>query len=110
MTAGGACEGETPAAWIRPVMSPKAVDCFTSASTAAREETSTVAVLTVKPASFRTFAAASATSSRRSASRTCLPALTRRAIAWPIDPAPMTITTLGIAGSELGKLGPDIHL
>ena len=32
--------------------------------------------------------------SRRSATSTCLPALTRRAIAWPIDPAPITTMTL----------------
>src|SRR5277367_6334268 len=32
--------------------------------------------------------------SRRSASSTCFPALTRRAIAWPIDPAPITTMTL----------------
>jgi hypothetical protein len=37
---------------------------------------------------------ASAFSWRRPANRTCLPALTRRAIAWPIDPGPMTTMTL----------------
>ena len=94
MVAGDACVGETPAAWMTPVMVPIAVAASTSAWTDSREETSTVAVLTSNPASPSTFAAASAFSRRRSASRTCLPALTRRAIAWPIDPAPMTTITL----------------
>jgi hypothetical protein len=63
-----------------------------------RLEMSTDAVLTSKPASASTFAAASAVSPRRSASNTCLPALTRRAIATPIEPAPITtITSLRIS-------------
>ena len=49
--------------------------------TDAREDTSTLAVLTSNPASARTLAAVSAFSRRRSASRTRLPALTRRAMA-----------------------------
>jgi hypothetical protein len=42
----------------------------------ARDDTSTVVVVTSKPASLNVFAAASAFSWRGSASRTCLPALT----------------------------------
>jgi hypothetical protein len=49
--------------------------------TDSREDTSTIVVLTSNPASFRTFAVASAFCWRKSASRTCLPALIRRAIA-----------------------------
>ena len=86
---------------MTPVTSPIAVAVSTSALTDSREDTSTVAVLTSKPASLSTFAAASAFSLRRSASKTCLPALTRRAIAWPIDPAPMTTMTLVMAVSIL---------
>jgi hypothetical protein len=71
----------------------KPVADSTSVWTDARDDTSTVAVLTSNPASSMTWLAASAFSARRSASTTCLPALTRRAIAWPIDPAPMTTTT-----------------
>src|SRR4029453_8858567 len=56
-----------------------------------------VAVLTSKPALLSVFAAASAFSWRKSASTTCLVALTRRAIAWPIDPAPTTTTTFVMA-------------
>jgi hypothetical protein len=50
-------------------------------------------VLTSKPASCTVFSAALALSSRTSQSNTDFPALTRRAIAWPIDPAPMTTIT-----------------
>ena len=73
-------EGETPAAWTRPVTSPSAVACSTSESTDSRNDTSTAAVLVSNPAAASTSAAASAFSWRRSASRTCLPALTRRAM------------------------------
>ena len=90
IVAGDAWLGETPAAWMTPVMSPSPVAVSTSAWTDSREDTSTVAVLTSNPALRNTSAAASAFSWCRSASRTCLPALTRRAMAWPIDPAPMT--------------------
>ena len=55
--------------------------CRNERGTESREETSTIAVLTSKPASLRTFAATSAFSCRKSASTTRLPALTRRAIA-----------------------------
>jgi hypothetical protein len=48
----------------------------------ARDDTSTVVVLTSKPALPKASAAASAFAWCRSASTTCLPALTRRAIAW----------------------------
>src|SRR5271166_10136 len=94
IVAGDACVGETPAAWMTPSISPIAVAVLTSVSTDRRDDTSTVAVLTSNPASLRTFATASAVSIRRSASTTCLPTLTRRAIAWPINPVPMTTTTL----------------
>jgi hypothetical protein len=70
--------GETPAAWITPVTSPSAVAVSTSACTDARDDTSTVSVVTSKPASRITSAAASAFSTHRSASAMCLPALTRR--------------------------------
>src|SRR5579862_6297892 len=93
MVAGEAWVGDTPAAWMTPAMLPSAVAASTRAWTDAREETSTMAELAAKPASCRTFAAASACSLRRSASSTRLPALIRRAIAWPIDPAPMTTVT-----------------
>ena len=93
MVAGDAWLGDTPAAWMTPVTSPRAVAAWTSACTDSRDDTSTVAVLTSNPASLITSAAASAFAWRRSASRTCLPALARRAIAWPIEPGPMTTTT-----------------
>ena len=73
---------------------------LTSASTDGRDDTSTAAVLTSNPASLRTFATASAVSIRRSANTTCLPTLTRRAIAWPINPVPMTTTTLVMTLAE----------
>jgi hypothetical protein len=94
MVDGDAWLGETPAAWMRPVTSPSAVAVWTSVCTDSRDDTSTVVVLTSNPALLNTSAAASAFSWRKSASRTCLPALTRRAIAWPIDPGPMTTMTL----------------
>ena len=50
-------------------------------------------MLTSNPALLITSAAASALAWLRSASRTYLPALARRAIAWPIEPGPMTTTT-----------------
>ena len=53
----------------------------TSVCSNSREDTSTVAVLTSKPALLNTSAAASAFPWGRSANRTCLPAPTRRAIA-----------------------------
>ena len=81
IVAGEAWLGETPAAWISPVTSPSLVAVSTSACTDSRDETSTVLVLTSKPASRSTSAAASAFASFRSAKTTCLPALTRRAIA-----------------------------
>ena len=81
IVSSGAWLGETPAAWMTPVMSPSAVAVSTSAWTDSREDTSTVVVLTSKPALRSTSAAASALAWRRSASTTCLPALTRRAIA-----------------------------
>ena len=49
MVAGGAWLGETPAAWMRPVMSPSAVAVSTRAWTDGREDTSTVVVVTVEP-------------------------------------------------------------
>lgn len=52
------------------------------------EDTSTVIVLTSKPALLSTSAAASALPWFRSASTICLPALTRRAMACPIDRLP----------------------
>src|SRR5271165_6033766 len=93
ITSGVAWLGETPAAWITPVTSPSAVAVSTSACTDSREDTSTVVVLTSKPALASTSAASSALLLWRSATTTCLPALTRRAIAWPIWPAPMTTMT-----------------
>jgi len=81
IAAGDAWLGETPAAWMTPVTSPSPAAVTTSACTDSREDTSTVAVLTSNPASRNTSAATSAFCWRRSANRTCLPALTRRAIA-----------------------------
>jgi len=78
---------------MTPVTSPRAAVLSASARTESRDDTSTVAVLTSNPASASTSAAASALRWRRSASTTCLPALTRRAMAWPIWPAPMTTVT-----------------
>ena len=98
MASGDAWLGDTPAAWITPVMSPSAVEVSTSAWIDSREDTSTVAVVTSKPALLSTSAAASALLWRRSASTTCLPALTRRAMACPIEPAPMTTTTSLMTG------------
>ncbi|WP_213537759.1 hypothetical protein [Nitrosospira sp. NRS527] len=54
---------------------------------------STLAVERVNPASCKVLAAASAFSSHRSTSRTCLPALTLLAIASPIEPAPIKTFT-----------------
>jgi hypothetical protein len=93
MASGGAWLGDTPAAWVTPVTSPWATVVSTRAWTDSREETSTVAVLTSKPALRKVSPAASALAWRRSASTTCLPALTRRAMACPIDPGPITTTT-----------------
>ena len=80
-TAGDAWLGETPAAWMTPVMSPSPVAVSTSACSDSREDTSTIAVLTSNPALRNTSAATSAFPWHRPANRTCLPALTRRAIA-----------------------------
>jgi hypothetical protein len=66
---------------MTPVTSPSPVAVSTSACTDWREDTSTVAVLTLNPALRNTSAATSALPWRRSANRTCLPALTRRAMA-----------------------------
>ena len=109
IVAGEACDGETPAAWITPVISPRAAAISMSPWTEGRDDTSTVAVLTSNPASRRTLAAASAFSWRRSARTTCLPALTRRAMAWPIDPAPITTLTLPII-VLLGRLKAGGHI
>lgn len=56
--------GETPTAWMTPVISPNEVQVATSGWTESREDTSTVAVLTSKPALLNTSAAASALSWR----------------------------------------------
>jgi hypothetical protein len=79
---------------MTPVTSPSAVAVSTRGCTDSRDDTSTIAVLTSNPALLNISAAASAFSWRRSASSTYFPALTRRAIAWPIDPGPMTTMTL----------------
>jgi hypothetical protein len=60
MTSGAAWLGETPAAWMTPVMSPSAAAVAVRACTDSREDTSTLAVLTSNPASASTSAAASA--------------------------------------------------
>ena len=67
---GATWVGETPAAWMTPVTSRNFVAFSTSAYTDSREETSTVAVLTSKPASRITSSAASTFSRWRSASTT----------------------------------------
>jgi hypothetical protein len=66
---------------MTPVTSPNAVAVSTRVCSDWREDTSTVAVLTSNPALRNTSAAASALPWCRSATRTCLPALTRRAMA-----------------------------
>ena len=81
IAAGDAWLGETPAAWMTPVTSPSPMAVSTSACSDPREATSTVAVLTSNPALRNISAATSALPWRRSATRTCLPALTRRAMA-----------------------------
>src|SRR5271166_2014016 len=78
---------------MTPWTSPSELAFSTRASTEARDDTSTVVVVTSKPASLNVFAAASAFSWRRSASSSCLPAPTRRAMAWPIEPGPITTIT-----------------
>jgi hypothetical protein len=70
----GAATGDDDSDLIQEAVSTKAWTDW-------RDDTSTVVVLTSNPASNITLAAASAFSRRRSASRTCLPALTRRAMA-----------------------------
>jgi hypothetical protein len=66
---------------MTPVISPSPVAVSTSACTDSREDTSTVAVLASNPALLNTSAATSAFPRCRSANRTCLPALTCRAMA-----------------------------
>jgi hypothetical protein len=87
------------------VSSPSFVAARASSWIDSREEISTVAVLTSNPALLITSAAAFAFSARRSASRTCFPAPTRRAIVWPMAPGPMATMTLLILfeTSELGR-------
>ena len=58
-----------------------------------RDDTSTFAVPTSKLALLNASAAASAFSRAQISQHDTLPALTRRAIAWPIDPGPMTTMT-----------------
>jgi hypothetical protein len=66
---------------VTPLLSPNVLAVSTSACTDARKDTSVAAVVTSNPALRITSAAASAFSRFRSASTTCFPALTRRAIA-----------------------------
>jgi hypothetical protein len=66
---------------MTPVTSPSLVAVSTRVCSDAREDTSTVAVLTSNPALPIVSAAASALDWCRSANTTCLPALTRRAMA-----------------------------
>jgi hypothetical protein len=66
---------------MTPNTSPRDEALSTNVVTEARDDTSTTAVVTSKPASLSVFAAASAFSRRKSANNSFLPALTRRAIA-----------------------------
>jgi hypothetical protein len=93
MVPGDAWLGEMPAAWMTAVMSPSVVAVSTRAWIDGREAMSTVVVVTLKPALRNPSAAVSALAMCKSASTTCLPALTLWAMAWPIDPAPMTTMT-----------------
>ena len=96
IVAGDACVGETPAASIIPVTVPIAVDASTGAWTDSREETSTVAEVTSKARITEDFGGCIGVflaQVRQHEFR--LPAPTRRAMAWPMDPAPMrTMTSL----------------
>jgi NAD(P)-dependent dehydrogenase (short-subunit alcohol dehydrogenase family) len=58
-----------------------------------REENADAAAKTLRDAGFEVSVAKVDVSSRRSARSTCFPALTRRAIACPIEPDPMTTMT-----------------
>jgi hypothetical protein len=98
IAAGDACAGDRPAVWTRCVTVPSSAAAVASAPTDPSEETSTRTVLVWKPAVCRLFAAACAASSFRSASRIVVPTPTRRAMAWPIEPAPMTTRDLGCFG------------
>jgi hypothetical protein len=60
IVSGAACDGETPAARMTPWTSPSELAFSTRASTETRDDTSTVVVVTSKPASLNVFAAASA--------------------------------------------------
>jgi hypothetical protein len=66
---------------MTPLTSPSPVAVSTRVCSDWREDTSTLAVVTSKPALLSTSAATSALPWCRSATRTCLPALTRRAMA-----------------------------
>lgn len=102
MAATGAIAGDRPAVWTTWWTGPRASTASASAATDGRELTSTCWVTTVWPASVSGSAADWSVSSAKSASRTVFPGPWRRAIAWPLPPAPITtITSWFVIGSPL---------
>ena len=89
---GLAWAGDRPAVWTTWTTVPRWLALSASARTDSAEAASTWAVLLWKPATLRASAAAWAASSLRSANRMVLPTPMRRAMAWPMEPAPMTTT------------------
>ena len=95
IAAGDACAGDRPAVWTR---------CITVPSTAAMqradrrsEETSTGAVEVSKPAVCKVLAADCGIVVEVG-QQIVLPTPIRRAMAWPMEPAPMTTVTSGASG------------
>ena len=84
MVSIGAWLGETPAAWMTPVTSPSAVAVSTRAWTESRDDTSTVAVLTSKPALSEDLGCRLGVLLAQVGQQDVLAGLTRRAMAWPI--------------------------
>src|SRR3954471_24281235 len=91
--AAGAWTAETPAVWTTWVTVPSSAAFPARACTDSREETSTRWVLTRWPRPSSAAAAAAWLSSLMSAKRMCLPGPWRRAMAWPMPPAPVMTRT-----------------
>src|SRR3954454_17153259 len=104
--AAGACTGETPAVWTTWVTVPSSAALAARACTDSREETSTRWGLTRWPRASSAAAAAAWLSSLMSAKRMCLLGPWRRAMAWPMPPAPvMTRTSSLLVMSDLSGCG-----
>src|SRR3954468_6058170 len=104
--AAGARAGEAPAVWTTWVTLPSSPAFAARACTDSREETSTRWVLTRWPRSSSAAAAAAWLSSLMSAKTMCLPGPWRRAMAWPMPPAPvMTRTSSFLLMSDLSGCG-----